>query len=33
MTNDQAYDLVITVCEHKLDVKDVAEALVAAGIQ
>jgi death-on-curing protein len=33
MTNDQAYDLIIAVCEHKLDVKDVAEALVAAGIQ
>ena len=32
MTNDQAYDLVIAVCEHRMDVKEVAEALRAAGI-
>lgn len=32
MTNDQAYDLVMGVCEHKLDVKEVAALLVAAGI-
>lgn len=32
MTNDQAYELVMGVCEHKLDVKEVAELLAAAGI-
>jgi len=32
MTNDEAYALVIAVCKHELDVKEVAEALVAAGV-
>jgi death-on-curing protein len=32
MSNDQAYDLVIAVCEHRADVKEVAGALVTAGI-
>jgi death on curing protein len=32
MTNDAAYDMVIAVCEHRLDVPEVAETLRAAGI-
>lgn len=30
--NDEAYDLVIAVCEHRADVPQVAEALRKAGV-
>ena len=32
MTNDDAYDLVIAVCEHRIDVPGVADALRKAGV-
>jgi len=32
MSNDDAYDLVIAVCEHRADVAEVAEALRKAGV-
>jgi death on curing protein len=32
LTNDEAYDLVIAVCEHRADVPDVAETLRRCGI-
>jgi death-on-curing protein len=31
-SNDEAYDLVIAVCEHRADVPEVAEALRKAGV-
>lgn len=33
MSNDDAYDLVIAVCEHRADVAEVAEALRKAGVE
>lgn len=32
MTNDEAYDLVIAVVEHQIDVPEVAEAFRRAGV-
>lgn len=32
MSNDEAYDLVIAVCEHRADVPEVADAFRKAGV-